>query len=173
MKNKFVSHAALVWLTCIPAAFAAPADYVYTTGITQGEREIDFKYGNASGTALSTAASIGFGYGVTDNWFSEVYLKQELSGSAALNLAEFENRFLLTEAGKYAVDVGVVTEIELPLNGGAPWELRVGPLLQKEIGRFQLNGNLLFARAFGMKDEHGVDYKTNIGYQWQAKYRWQ
>ncbi|MDE2309210.1 MAG: hypothetical protein KGL01_00075, partial [Betaproteobacteria bacterium] len=53
------------------------------------------------------------------------------------------------------------------------WELRLGPLLQTEFGKLQLNGNLLFERAFGKADESGVPFSTNFAYQWQAKYRWQ
>ena len=45
--------------------------------------------------------------------------------------------------------------------------------LQTEFGKLQLNGNLLFERAFGKADNSGVPYTTDIGYQWQAKYRWQ
>lgn len=157
------------------SVFANPADYVYTPIVEHGEREIDFKAGAASPLAGSSAQgiSIGFGYGATENWFTEVYLKKERSGNTDVNLAEWENKFQLTETGKYPVDLGIVTELETPLNGNAPWEMNIGPLLQTEFGKFQLNGNLLFQRAFGKADESGVPYNTNLNYQWQAKYRWQ
>ena len=50
-------------------AFASPADYVYTPTVEYGEKEVDFKYGTATqkdGTLLE-AASVGFGYGATEN----------------------------------------------------------------------------------------------------------
>lgn len=155
--------------------FAGAADYVYTPAVEYGEREIDIKYGAASPLAGNRAqvASIGFGYGAREYWFTEVYLKQERNGSAVANMAEWENKFQLTETGQYPVDVGLITELEAPLSSNAPWELKLGPLLQTEFGKLQLNGNLLFERAFGRADESGVPYSTNIGYQWQAKYRWQ
>ncbi|MDE2118856.1 MAG: hypothetical protein KGJ19_09720, partial [Betaproteobacteria bacterium] len=78
-----------------------------------------------------------------------------------------------TETGQYPVDIGFITELEAPLSGNAPWERRLGPLLQTEFGKLQLNGNLLFERAFGKADESGVPFSTNFAYQWQAKYRWQ
>ena len=46
-------------------------------------------------------------------------------------------------------------------------------MLEKHYDKLQLNGNVLFERAFGLADEQGVPYVTNIGYQWQSKYQWQ
>lgn len=159
----------------IQPVMAGPAGYVYTPAVTQGEREIDVKYGTASPVAGSGAQafSLGFGYGATESWFTEVYLKQERYGTQNATLLEWENKFQLTETGEYPVDIGLVTELEAPLVSNVPWELRLGPLLQKEFGKVQLNVNLLFVRAFGQMDETGVPFSTNLAYQWQAKYRWQ
>lgn len=172
MKN--ISVVVLCWMSCIQAVFAGPADYIYTPAIEYGEREIDIKYGASSPLAGNSAqaVSVGLGLGVTENWFSEVYLKQEQSGSLGVALAEWENKFKFTETGEYPVDVGMIAELEAPLSGHAPWELRLGPLFQTEYRKLQLNGNLLFSRAFGSADENGVPFCTNFGYQWQIKYRW-
>ena len=146
------------------SGFASPADYVYTPIVEYGEKEVDIKYGSArqkDGT-YAQAASIGFGYGAKEHWFTEFYLKQERSGNQNNNLAEWENKFQLTETGEYPVDIGLITELEAPLSGNAPWEFKFGPLLQTEFGKLQLNGNLLFERAFGKADESGIPYSTNI-----------
>ncbi len=155
--------------------YAGAADYVYTPAVEYGEREIDVKFGAASPLAgnRAQAASLGFGYGAKEFWFTEIYLKQERNGGAAANLAEWENKFQLTETGQYPADIGLITELEAPLSRNAPWEFKFGPLFQTEFGKLQLNGNLLFEHAFGRADENGVPYSTNFGYQWQAKYRWQ
>ncbi len=158
------------------AARAGPADYVYMPTVEYGEREVDVKYGTASptpGNPGAQGASIGLGYGVTDSWFTEAYLKQDRFGNQVANMAEWENKFQFTETGEYPVDLGLITEIEVPLSANAPWEINAGPLLQTEFGKVQLNGNLLLQRAFGKPDETGVPYTTNLGYQWQVKYRWQ
>ncbi len=166
-----------IFLGCfvfIQPACAGPADYVYTPTVEYGEREIDFKFGSArqaDGT-LKQVSSFGVGYGAKEYWFTEVYVKQERSAGQYLTLAEWENKFQLTETGQYPVDIGLITELEAPLSGNAPWELKIGPLLQTEFGKLQLNANLLFERAFGMADESGAPFSTNFGYQWQAKYRW-
>lgn len=155
-------------------AVAGPADYVYTPTVDYGEREVDFKNGSArqkDGT-LVQVSSMGVGYGAKEYWFTEFYLKQERSGNQVANLAEWENKFQLAETGKYPVDIGFITELEVPLSNNVPWEFKFGPLFQTEFGKIQLNANLLFERAFGKADESGVAYATNFSYQWQAKYRW-
>lgn len=155
--------------------FAGPADYVYTPRVEYGEREIDIKAGTASSLNGNPAqgASIGFGYGASEHWFTEAYLKQERNGNGPANLAEFENKFQLTDTGEYPVDLGIITELEAPLSDNSPWEFKFGPLFQTEYGMFQFNGNLLFLRSFGKADPSGMPYSTTFSYQWQVKYRWQ
>lgn len=163
-------------ILCVPLAAANPADYVYTPTVEYGEREYDFKFGTNStqpGTGTSSGASIGYGYGAKEYWFTEIYLKQEREGDAITNLAEWENKFQLTDTGKYPVDTGLITELEAPLSANAPWEFKIGPLFQTEFGKLQLNANLLFERPFGKADEGGAPYSTSFSYQWQGKYRWQ
>lgn len=164
------------------AACAGPADYVYTPTVEHGEREIDFKFGAARNGGLGTgqreqAASLGFGYGAGERWFTELYVKYAgASGDPThLDALEWENKFQLTETGEYPVDVGLITELERPHRQGEPaFEFRFGPLLQSEFGKWQVNANLLFERRFrGSSEPAEVEHHTEIGYQWQVKYRWQ
>jgi hypothetical protein len=137
--------------------------------VEYGEKEIDFKTGTAKlpNGDRAQVSSIGLGYGVTEYWFTEVYYKHEREGSDTISIGEWENKFQLTETGKYPVDLGLVVEVEAPLNKNAAYELKLAPLMQTEFGKTQLNGNLIFERKFG-PGEH----ITELGYQWQAKYRW-
>lgn len=156
------------------SATAGPADYVYTPTVEFGEKEIDFKFGTAKlpdGTR-TTVSSLGFGYGATDYWFTELYIKREREGSEKVSIVEWENKFQLTETGKYPVDLGLVVEFEAPINKNEAYELKLAPLMQTEFGKVQLNGNLTFERKFGPKDADDR-HVTEMGYQWQAKYRWQ
>jgi hypothetical protein len=170
MNNIKLSHLAIVASLFSHAAIAGVADYVYVPAVEYGEKEIDFKTGTAklSNGNRAQVSSIGFGYGVTEYWFSEVYFKHEREGSDTISIGEWENKFQLTETGKYPVDLGFVVEIEAPLNKNAAYELKLAPLLQTEFGKLQLNGNLIFERTFG-SNQHA----TELGYQWQAKYRLQ
>ena len=154
--------------------YAGPADYVYTPAAEYGEREIDFKFGTAKAQdgTREQVTSLGLGYGATEYWFTEIYLKRESAGSEGVSIAEWENKFQLTETGKYPVDIGMIMEIEAPLNKNNPYELKLGPLFQTDFDKLQLNANLLFERKFG-QEESGEHHVTEIGYQWQVKYRWQ
>src|SRR5689334_802979 len=97
-------------------AVAGPADYVFTPNVEYGEREIDFKAGTAksSGQDRDSAASIGFGYGLTERWFTEFYAKYERppGEGTRFDAFEWENRFQLTEQGRFPFDLGFVIELE-------------------------------------------------------------
>lgn len=150
---------------------ASPAAYVFTPTVEEGEKEIDIKFGTAKPEGTREQAfSVGFGYGATDYWFTELYVIREREGSEGTSLVEWENKFQLTETGKYPIDIGVIAEIEATLNREEMYELTVGPLFQTEFGKLQLNGNLLFTREFGPRPA-GEERVTEFGYQWQIKYR--
>jgi hypothetical protein len=153
-------------------ALAGPADYVYTPIVEYGEREIDFKAGTAGngGDPRESAASIGFGYGATEWWFTELYAKYkwENNEGGKFDAIEWENKFQLTETGKYPVDLGFLVEIERPQNHAEGWEVKWGPLLQSEFGKIQVNANFLFQRSYQSEEPSDMHFL----YQWQAKYRW-
>jgi hypothetical protein len=157
----------------LATAYAGPADYVFLPGVSYDEREIDFKSGTwrKSGEERQSAASIGFGYGVTERWFTEIYRKYERAGDEGTHFDawEWENKFQLTETGQYPVDVGLILEIEKPQDRTEGYELRFGPLFQTEYGKLQLNGNLVFEQHYRSDSTQ----RSQLSYQWQAKYRWQ
>ena len=158
------------------AVLAGPTDYIFLPTVEYGEREIDFKIGTSRqpGSDRLSVATLGFGYGVTERWFTEAYLVYEKQGGEGtkLNALEWENKFQFTETGKYPVDVGLITELEVPSDSSEPYEIKIGPLLQTEFDKLQLNGNLVFERKFG-GDAVAAPRTTELGYQWQVKYRWQ
>lgn len=163
-----------VVLPVLPIAYAnaGPADYIFTPGVTYGEKEIDFKMGKSKtpGAGRSGAASLGFGYGVTQNWFTEFYRKYQNSSTEGTHFDawEWENKFQLTEPGKYPVDIGAIIEIERPKNPAEGYEVLFGPLLQTEFGKFQINTNLLFEQRYRSDNAQ----RAQLRYQWQVKYRW-
>jgi len=153
-------------------ASAAPADYIYTPTVEYGEKEIDFKAGHArkADDPSASAASIGFGYGAKEWWFTEFYLKykRENNEASKFDAVEWENKFQLTETGKYPVDVGFLVEAERPANRTEGYEVKWGPLFQTESGKIQLNANFLFQRSYRVDTVAATEFQ----YQWQAKYRW-
>lgn len=168
MKRQILGGILATGLTCV--GWAGPSDYVYVPTVEYGERELDFKYGSASaGGPDEHAASLGFGLGATRWWFTELYIKYKREdGRTFLDAFEWENKFQLTETGKYPVDVGWLVELERPQDRDEGYELKLGPLFQTEFGRLQLNTNILLEHVFDSLGSHG----TSLGYQWQAKYRW-
>ena len=160
----------------LPAfAMAGPSDYVYVPSVEYGEREIDFKAGGwrpRNENVRQSAASLGFGWGATPWWFTEAYVKYEKESGERFryDAFEWENKFQLTEPNQFAVDVGLITEIEIPrARREEGYEFKVGPLFQGDVGAVRWNANLLFERVFrGQSDRPRV---TEMGYQLQAKYK--
>lgn len=163
---------ALSCFTHAQPASAGSADYIYTPIVEEGEREIDFKAGTSKlrdGTRES-AWSLGLGYGVTSWWFTELYAKwhHEPGGRSEFDAWEWENKFQLTDTGKYPVDVGFLLEIERPKDRSEGYEYKWGPLLQSEFGLWQANLNLLIEKHIRTTSPA----KAELEYQWQMKYRW-
>ena len=128
------------------SAVAGPNDYIRTPTVEYGEREIDFKSGyqrNRDGSSES-ATSIGYGFTPKTWWFTEFYAKyaKPPGESQSFDAWEWENRFQLTETGKYPVDVGFLLEIERPKDRTEGYEITYGPMFQAEWGKIQGNFNI-------------------------------
>jgi hypothetical protein len=158
----------------IVCAAAGPSDYVHTPSVEYGEREIDFKMGTwrlKDEPVRESAASLGYGYGVTQWWFTEAYLKFESATgvSSHYDAFEWENLFQLTEHNQYPVDVGLFTEIEVPRERRVEgYELAMGVLFQGDAGPVRWNANVLLERV--VRGSSATPHVTELGYQLQAKY---
>src|SRR3989475_6703234 len=173
MNRSCVVVVLLASLMQAPPLRAALSDYVFLPSVSYGEHELAFKPGSARtlDDPRQSAGSLGFGYGVTQRWFTEIYGKYDrLQGEGLrFDAFEWENKFQITEAGEYPVDLGFIVELERPQDRSEGYEMRIGPLFQTEFARVQLNLNLLVERHF----QAASPPDTEFGYQWQAKDRWQ
>ena len=156
------------------AASAGPEDYIQAPAVAYGEREIDFKAGSwtlrGDEPGRQSAASLAFGYSGTTWWSTEVYLKYEKTAPERFkyDAFEWENKFQLTEPNQYFVDVGLLTEIEIPKERRIEgYELRAGPLLQWDTGAVRWNGNLFLERV--LRGASDTPRHTELAYQLQAK----
>lgn len=152
---------------------AGPSEYVLPAVVEEGEREIDFKAGSARlrGGEHEDQESIGLGLGVNSHWFTEIYAiwHKEPGDSRRFDAWEWENRFQLTETGRFPVDVGLLLEVERPQDRREGYELRWGPLFQADLTpMLQANLNLLIEQHVNAD----VATRPELGYQWQLKYRW-
>lgn len=155
----------------VHGAMAGPNDYIRLPTVEYGEREVDFKSGvqrNRSGST-EAAHSIGYGFTPTPGWFTEVYAKAARAPGepTRFDAWEWENRFQLTETGRYPVDAGWLLEVERPKDRAEGYELTLGPMLQSEWGRVQGNINLFLQRHVRATER----FDTELLYQLQLKYR--
>lgn len=154
-------------------AVAGPADSVLSPIVEEGEREVELLLGTARGRdgRRESASAWSVGYGVTSFWFTELAAAwhKEPGQRHAFDAWEWENRFQLTETGRWPVDVGLVIEIERPKDRTEGYEVRWGPLLQADLtSSVQANLNLLFEKHYRAASPSAAE----LGYQWQLKYRW-
>ena len=154
---------------------AEAAKKVYAPYVEKGELELEYRGGydidEDSDKDGSWKQKVGIGYGVTNNWFTEVYgefKKSGVSGSDAdLTAIEWENRFLLTEPGQYWADFGLLTEIKYNTTGGAD-KAELKGLIAKDTGDFTHLANVILEREFG---EDSSD-ETEAGLAWSSRYRY-
>ncbi len=154
-------------------ALAGPSDYVITPIVEEGEREIDLKAGSAKlrDDTRNSNHSLGLGLGVNRWWFTEVYAiwHKPPGEEHSFDAWEWENRFQLTETGKYPLDIGLLLEIERPKDRREGYEVRWGVLLQSDLtSELQANLNLLFEKRIRSSSSG----RAELGYQWQLKHRW-
>jgi hypothetical protein len=154
-------------------ALAGPSDYVISPIVDEGEREIDFKAGSAKlrDGERESKYSAGLGFGVNRWWFTEIYAiwHKGAGEQHGFDAWEWENKFQLTETGKYPLDIGLLFEIERPTDRSEGYEYRWGPLLQADLTpSVQANLNLLLEKRIRAREPS----KAELGYQWQVKYRW-
>lgn len=151
-------------------AHAGAASKVYEPRVEYRELEFELRGGweDFHGTDTGDGQQYVFdiGYGVTPRWFSELAVFYTSAPGQGGQIEEFksENVFLLTEPGRYWLDVGLLAEFVHNRAEGLN-EIEFGPLLQKQIGREQFNLNFEFAREL----VDGSD--TQLGYSWQWKHR--
>lgn len=164
---------ALLFCSLLPASavtVAGPADPVYAPVVEKGETEFEFRGGfrDFSGAPNERAFVFAVGYGVTDRWQTEGVLEYASEGGerGRLEALEWENLFVLTEQGQHWMDIGVLAEYEHSFSSG-PDTLKIGPLLQKEIGPTVANLNFRFDREIGS----GASHATEMKYSGQLKWR--
>ncbi len=165
-----ISFACLSLGPLMGVAWAGPAEVVYIPIVVKGEKEVEYRGGYRTfAHAPSEHANIlELGYGVTDNWFTELEIEQasEDGGPNRVEAWEWENIIVLTERGKYWADLGLFAAYEHTFADG-PDKVRIGPMFMKEIGTAVANVNLLFGREVGRDAAH----QTSLGYAWQLKWR--
>ena len=142
---------------------------MYRTYDNAGQRTVAFYAGSNAikGGPRASAASLAFGYGFNSSWFSNLYIESahENGNGTKFDGVEWQNIFRLTH-GQYPVDVGLFTELARPQERDEGYAMTVGPLLETEFGRTQVNFNLLLSRSYRAAESNPM----KLAYQWQVRH---
>jgi hypothetical protein len=153
-------------------AFADPGYYVVTVYDDPGVKTVDLRYWqvHAQGGKPVDWPEIGLGWNVNGPWYTEVLASYIGTPSSALRIEtlDWQNDVLLTR-GQYPFDLAIHTLLVSPQILGSARTFEFGPVVQTDVGRTQLNFNLVFEHGYGR--DNGLP--TQLKYQWQVRHRWQ
>ena len=167
----FTATLATLLLMSAPAQTEAAPFKIYSPSVVKGENEIEYRgFRDIDEDESRDGAEkhkLGIGRGFTDFWFSEIYTvyEKEPGGSNEHEAVEWENRFQLTETGKYWADLGLLVEYEATRQGN-PDEFVLAPLIEKTFGSWVATGNLFFESEVGSGRSSG----TVFAYAARLKY---
>lgn len=139
-------------------------DKVYHPYVQPLEREVEWRMVAADGDHLQR---LGIGQSLNDRLFVEGYLLADEEGDTfRLEGYELETRIQLTEQGEYAVDWGMLVELE-KAHHEDEWELATALLMEKQWGRWVGAANFWLEYEWGnhIKDE----FETAVAFQ--TRYR--
>ena len=167
-----VSARLLASALLLPAlALAEPGYYLVQVYPNPGERSIDFRYWTVKPNGMPAVIwpEAGFAYGVNTRWYTELYASWvgTWDDGTRLGSIDWQNDVLLTQ-GEWPFDLAVHTTLQKSQVHADGDLLEIGPVLQTDVDRTQLNGNVFFERDLGGQRL----LRTRLQYQWQAKYRW-
>jgi hypothetical protein len=157
----------LVVMLLIPGLTLADdlaVDKVYHPYVQPLEREVEWRMVAADGDHLQR---LGIGQSLNDRIFVEGYLLAAEEGDTfRLEGYELETRIQLSEQGEYAVDWGMIVELE-KAHQEDEWELATALLMEKQWGRWVGAANLWLEYEWG--DEVKDEFETAMALQ--TRYR--
>lgn len=167
MKRIFLSG--LLVLASLPAtavkADGLTVDKVYHPYVQALEKEVEWRMVAAEGGDY--LQRLGIGRSFSDRVFVEAYLlAAERNDTMRLDGYELETRIQLTEQGEYAVDWGVLFELEKK-HELEQWDAATALLMEKQWGRWVGTANLGIEYEWG--DHIESEFETAVALQ--GRYR--
>ncbi|GAB3308487.1 hypothetical protein [Haliea atlantica] len=165
----------LFWVLCSGLALADGVSIgkVYHPYVTPLEWDLEWRALHVQenpedGRERLQEHALGLGRALSDRLFLEGYLIGERSAGESLRLAasELELLWQLSEQGEYALDYGLLFELEHEREFD-DWEAAAKLLLEREFGRFSATANLGLIREWG----NGVDSEWETSLALQGRYR--
>jgi len=153
-------------------ALADPGYYLVQPYDQAGSVTVETRYWEVAPNSAPAVAwpEFGMSLGVNSRWTTGLFWSWVGASAGPYTLSTFNwtNTLLLTQ-GNWPLDLAVHMQWihDHADRGGGSLEL--GPLLQTDFGRTQINLNLLFERGLG----NDVAHPTTLKLQWQLRHRWQ
>lgn len=143
---------------------------IYDPYVQPLETELEWRIANQKDDQLTDRLrqSLGFGRSLSDRWAFELYAIGQKGAGESLTLAayELELKRQLTEQGEYAVDWGLLFELERETEGNA-WEFSTSVLASRDLGRFTATANLAFIYEWGQGRADELETALHV----QTRYR--
>ena len=162
--------AASLWAACA-AASADVGYYVVTAYDNAGKTAVDFRYWTVKlpGRKETVWPELGLSWGVNSRWTTEVLASWigSRSGPLTVDTLNWQNDILLTQ-GEWPFDLALHSNLAKAHDTSEGWNLELGPAVQTDFGRLQVNGNIFIERKFRAAEPS----PTQLNYQWQLRYRW-
>jgi FTR1 family protein len=157
---------------------AHATQHVYTPYVVKGELEMEargnYAFDKRAEEDKLQKQKYSVGYGVTDRWFTEIEgeLEKEYNDDGEdldFDTTEiaWENKFQLTEAGQYPVDLGFLLEYAVSTEDKHADEVESRVILGKDIGKTSHYANFIFSHEVG----GGHTNETEGGFAWSSRYR--
>ena len=164
MKKQLFSVVSLCLLPLFVEADSLAVDKVYHPYVQPLEKEVEWRMVAADGDHLQR---LGIGRSFNDAVFVEGYLIAAEEGDTfRLEGYELETRLQLTEQGEYAIDWGLLVELE-KAHQENEWELASALLMEKQWGRWSGAANLWLEYEWG--DDIKDEFETAVALQ--GRYR--
>ncbi len=164
----------LAMAATIAVADGSTVDKVYPPYVEPLEWELEWRAIVAnktpqSGERRKEVHKLGLGRAVSEFVFLEMYVVGEPSSGDNLALQAYEVELLwqLSEQGEYAVDYGLLFELEKEHHKDL-WEYTTTVLLEKEWGRFSGAANLSVTYEWG--DDIHNEFETAVALQSRYRY---
>lgn len=152
------------------AALADPGYYVLAPYDRHGLVTVEARYWTVKrpNRPETVWPEVAAGYGVTPRWTTLLLgsWKGSSQDAVAPSTASWQNVFLLTQ-GELPVDIALFGSHIRSMTSSFDHALEFGPLVQTDIGRTQLNLNVVLERI----KRQGVTAPTALKYQWQIRHR--
>lgn len=167
---KTLLMAQLMATLLVPVARAEPGYYVVTPYDNEGKRIVDFRYWTTKpkGQGETIWPELGVGLGVTSRWTTELFMSWigSQQGATRPDTLNWQNQVLLTQ-GEWPVDVALHLQWVRGQGQNTERSIEYGALLQTDVGRLQLNANVILERPLGVE----AGQPTQLKLQWQLRQR--